>query len=62
MAIPATPIRKSLAEAMAPEQLKAETKGINIPNSLTREILDRTCRGEDFTDYESVDALKRALS
>lgn len=39
MAIPATPIRKPLAEAMAPEQLKAEAKGVN-PNALTREALD----------------------
>ena len=62
MAISATPIRNPLAEAMAPEQMKTETQGLNIPNSVTREALDRTCRGEGFTDYENVDALKRALS
>ena len=62
MAIPATPILNPLAEAMAPEQLKAEAQGVSIPNALTREALDRTCRGEDFTDYENVGALRKALS
>ena len=62
MAIPATPILNPLVEAMAPEQLKAEAKGVNIPNALTREALDRACRGEDFTDYENVDTLRKALS